>query len=37
MRIVFFCDGLTEGEYAGVGNEDIEDIKGERIQRQRFL
>jgi hypothetical protein len=29
--IVFFCDGLSEGEYAGVGNEDIEDIKCGRI------
>ncbi|KAJ8581687.1 stem cell self-renewal protein Piwi [Rhizopogon salebrosus TDB-379] len=27
-RIVFFRDGLSEGEYAGVGNEEIEDIKG---------
>jgi hypothetical protein len=27
--IVFFRDGLSEGEYAGVGKEEIEDIKGE--------
>jgi hypothetical protein len=31
-RIVFFRDGLSEGEYAGVGNEEIEDIKGEQVQ-----
>jgi hypothetical protein len=28
-RIIFFRDGLPEGEYAGVSNEEIEDIKGE--------
>ncbi|KAJ8580446.1 hypothetical protein M405DRAFT_938749, partial [Rhizopogon salebrosus TDB-379] len=27
-RIIFFRDGLSEGEYAGVSNEEIEDIKG---------
>lgn len=25
-RIVFFCDGLSEGEHNVVGKEDIEDI-----------
>lgn len=36
-RIVFFRDGLSEGEYAGVGKEEIEDIQGESVKRQQFL
>ncbi|OAX32306.1 hypothetical protein K503DRAFT_805329, partial [Rhizopogon vinicolor AM-OR11-026] len=27
-RIIFFHDGLLEGEYEGVGKDEIEDIKG---------
>ena len=37
VRIIFFRDGLSEGEYALTGKEEIEDIKGELVQRWPFL
>ncbi|KAG1718938.1 uncharacterized protein EDB91DRAFT_1062209, partial [Suillus paluster] len=37
MRIIFFRDGLSEGEYSIMGKDRIEDIEGELVQRQPFL
>jgi hypothetical protein len=38
-RIMFFRDGLSEGEYAGVGELEFQDIKGssETIRFCRML
>jgi hypothetical protein len=33
-RIIFFRNDLSEDEYVGVGKEEIEDIKGEGVQRR---
>src|SRR5258705_63731 len=32
MQIIFFCDGISKGEYNIVGKEEIEDIEGELVQ-----
>jgi hypothetical protein len=37
VRIVFFRDGLSEGEYEITGKEEIGDIMGELVQRPLFL
>jgi len=37
MRIIFFRDGLSEGEYALTGKEEIEDITGELVHRRPLL